>query len=411
MGRTHTPEGPMPRLLFENVTSPICDFDNLSCHIAVEDVMKRWRSIRDQYRRERQQRSRSGDAGHVKRQYIYYDRLNFLAPILALRPTQSNLTDRGTASEAEPVIDPVGDEVAGPSSPPTRRMSEEEASQEHTMAARHNTPPGRSAAATSPILEEMGNLSSSPTAQIRPSPQAALATRRIRRRRQVAIQESRTNVDTGVLTYLSRVTTDDGEEAYARSLTLYLRALTREVRLRIRGCIQILLDASTPPNTPYEVFEFLERWQLSPRNLMRMRPSTQMLAQAGSEQPLIRGPTPQPLPPPTHPSIPQPQMSSSSQPHQYGHLYPPSVGGWSQPGWGRSGYLGGYEPRAYHSQQEAPHHHHYYSGQYHQQAQEAGQQQHHGQQYGPTQGDVGHNVQQHPQAVPPRSPSPTYDDL
>ncbi|XP_073407526.1 uncharacterized protein [Dendrobates tinctorius] len=373
--------------------------------------MKQWRSIRDQYRRERQQRSRSGDAGHVKRKYIYYDRLNFLAPILALRPTQSNLTDRGTASEAEPIIDPVGDEVAGPSSPPTRRMSEEEASQDHTMAARHNTPPGRSAAATSPILEEMGNLSSSPTAQIRPSPQAALASRRIRRRRQVAIQESRTHVDTGVLNYLSRVTTDDGEEAYARSLTLYLRALTREVRLRIRGCIQFLLDASTPPNTPYEVFEFLERWQLSPRNLMRMRPSTQMLAQAGSEQPLIRGPTPQPLPPPTHPSIPQPQISSSRQPHQYGHLYPPSVGGWSQPGWGRSGYLGEYEPWAYQSQQEAPHHHHYYSGQYHQQAQEAGQQQHHGQQYGPTQGDVVHNVQQHPQAVPPRSPSPTYEDL
>ncbi|XP_073429755.1 uncharacterized protein [Dendrobates tinctorius] len=204
----------MPRLLFENVTSQICDFDNLSCHIAVEDVMKRWRSIRDQYRRERQQRSRSGDAGHVKRKYIYYDRLNFLAPILALRPTQSNLTDRGTASEAEPIIDPVGDEVAGPSSPPTRRMAEEEASPEHTMAARHNTPPGRSAAATSPILEEMGNLSSSPTAQIRPSPQAALASRRIRRRRQVAIQESRTNVDTGVLNYLSRVTTDDGQAPY-----------------------------------------------------------------------------------------------------------------------------------------------------------------------------------------------------
>ncbi|XP_073411773.1 uncharacterized protein [Dendrobates tinctorius] len=379
-------------------------------HKILEDVMKRWRSIRDQYRRERQQRSRSGDAGYVKRKYIYYDRLSFLAPILDLRLTQSNLTDRGTASEAEPIIDPVGDEVAGPSSPPTRRMAEDEASQDNTMAGLHTTPPGRSAAAPSPILEEPGNLSSSSTAQIRPSPQAALTSRRTRRRRQVTIQESRTNVDTGVLNYLSRVATDDGEEACARSLTLYLRALTREVQLHIRGCIQILLDASTPPNTPYEVFEFLERWQLSPRNLMCMRPSTQMLAQAGSEQPLIRGPTPQPLPPPTQPSIPQPQMSASSQPHQYGHLYPPSFGGWSQPGWGRSGYLGGYEPSAYHSQQEAPHHHHYF-GQYPQQSQEAGQFQHHVQQYGPTQGDVGHSVQQHPQAVLPRSPSPTYEDL
>ncbi|XP_073405874.1 uncharacterized protein [Dendrobates tinctorius] len=220
--------------------------------------MKRWRSIWDQFRRERQQRSRSGDAGYVKRKYIYNDRLSFLTPILDLRPTQSNLTDRGTASEAEPIIDPVGDEVAGPSSPPTRRMAEDEASQDNTMAGQHTTPPGRSAAAPSPILEEPGNLSSSPTAQIRASPQAALTSRRTRRRRQVTIQESRTNVDTGVLNYLSRVTTDYGEEAYARSLTLYLRALTREVRLRIRGCIQILLDASTPP-IPH--MRFLNFWR------------------------------------------------------------------------------------------------------------------------------------------------------
>ncbi|XP_073402585.1 alpha-2-macroglobulin-like protein 1 isoform X2 [Dendrobates tinctorius] len=52
----------------------------------MEDVMKRWRNIRDQYRRERQQWSRSGDAGYVKRKYVYYDCLSFLAPILDLRP-------------------------------------------------------------------------------------------------------------------------------------------------------------------------------------------------------------------------------------------------------------------------------------------------------------------------------------
>ncbi|XP_073432778.1 uncharacterized protein [Dendrobates tinctorius] len=94
----------------------------------MEDVMRRWRSIRDQYRRERQQRARSGDAGHIKRKYIYYDdRLSFLAPILDLRPTQSNLTERETGSDTEPIIDPgsVGEEVAGPSSPPPRSMGED----------------------------------------------------------------------------------------------------------------------------------------------------------------------------------------------------------------------------------------------------------------------------------------------
>ncbi|XP_073439559.1 uncharacterized protein [Dendrobates tinctorius] len=237
----------MPRLLVANVTDEICEIDNISCHIAVEDVMKRWRSIRDQYRRKRQQRSRSGDSGYVKRKYVFYDLHSFLAPILDLRPTQSNLTDQGTGSETEPIIDPVGDEVAGPSSPPTRSMGEDESSQENPLAAQQSTPPGPSAAAPSPILEEQDNLSSSPTAQMRGSPQAAVTSQRGRRRRQVAVQESRTNVDTGVLNYLSRVTTDDGEEAYSRSLTLYLCALSREVRLRIRGCFQILLDASTPP--------------------------------------------------------------------------------------------------------------------------------------------------------------------
>ncbi|XP_073404770.1 uncharacterized protein [Dendrobates tinctorius] len=407
MGRKHTPEGPMPRLLVAKVTYQICEFDNISCHIAVEDVMRRWRSIRDQYRRERQQRSRSGDAGYVKRKYIYYDRLSFLAPILDLRPTQSNLTDRGTGSETEPIIDPVGDEVAGPSSPPTRSMGEDESSQENPLAAQQTTPPGPSAAAPSPILEEPGNLSSSPTGQIRGSPQAAVTSRRGRRRRQVAVRAG--TMWTRVLNYLSRVTTDDGEEAYSRSLTLYLRALSREVRLRIRGCFQILLDASTPPNTPYELFEYLERWQLSPRNLMRMRPPTQMLAQAGSEHNLIRGPTPHPLPPPTQPSQQQQQISGSSQPHQYGHLFPPSVGGWSQPGWGRHGYIGGYETRAYPPQQDAPQQ--YYYGHYPQQSQEEGQYQQHGQQYAPTQGDVAQSSQQQPQAAPPPSPSPTFHNL
>ncbi|XP_073434396.1 uncharacterized protein [Dendrobates tinctorius] len=341
-------------------TSPACctDARDLCAHSdlelggstsPVEDVMKRWRSIWDQYRRERQQRSRSGDAGYVKRKYIYYDRLSFLAPIMDLRPTQSNFTDRGTGSETDPIIDPgsAGEEVAGPSSPLTRSRGEE-SSQDVPLSAPQSPSPGPSgAAAASAPAEDQGNNSSSPTGHIRGSPQPAATSRRGRsRRHQIPAPDTRTNVDTGVLNYLARVNTNDGEEAYSCSLANYLRALSREVRLHIRGCFQFLLDACTYPNTPYELFEYIERWQLSPRNLMCLRHPPQMQAQAGSEDPQIRGPTPHPLPPTTQPSIQQPQMSASSQPHQYGHLYPPSVGGWSQPGWGRYRYLGGYEPRA-----------------------------------------------------------------
>ncbi|XP_073420092.1 synaptotagmin-like protein 1 isoform X1 [Dendrobates tinctorius] len=56
--------------------------------------MRRWRSIRDQYRRERQQRGRSGVAAPTKRKYIYFDRLAFLAPSMDLRPKlRSSLSD------------------------------------------------------------------------------------------------------------------------------------------------------------------------------------------------------------------------------------------------------------------------------------------------------------------------------
>ncbi|CAJ0962960.1 unnamed protein product [Ranitomeya imitator] len=103
-------------------------YASLGCRLSlfslaqVGDVTTRWRSIRDQYRRERQQRERSGaGAPPKKRKYVYFDRLTFLNPSMDLRLTQSNLTDRETGSDSELVIDPVGEgeEVAGPSAAPS----------------------------------------------------------------------------------------------------------------------------------------------------------------------------------------------------------------------------------------------------------------------------------------------------
>ncbi|XP_073441800.1 palmitoyltransferase ZDHHC14 isoform X6 [Dendrobates tinctorius] len=140
---------------------------------------------------------------------MYYDRLSFLAPILDLRPTQSNLTERETGSDTEPIIDPVagGEEVAGPSSPPPRSMGQV-SSPDHPAPAlacgpAPQTPPpgphpqaGPSAAAPSTIQDDQGNISSRPTAQLQGSPQPAGPSQR-GRRRQIPAQDSRTNVDTG----------------------------------------------------------------------------------------------------------------------------------------------------------------------------------------------------------------------
>ncbi|XP_075720762.1 uncharacterized protein LOC142761482 [Rhinoderma darwinii] len=63
----------------------------------VDDVKRRWRSSRDQFRREHGSGARSGDGGPQKRRYMYYDQLLFLREIMDMRPTSDTLD----ASEEE----------------------------------------------------------------------------------------------------------------------------------------------------------------------------------------------------------------------------------------------------------------------------------------------------------------------
>ncbi|XP_069597934.1 uncharacterized protein [Ranitomeya imitator] len=201
----------------------------------MDDVTTRWRSIRDQYRRERQQREKSGaGAPPKKKKYIYFDRLTFLNPSMDLRPTQSNLTDRETGSDSEQVIDPVGDgeEVAGPSAAPSIPPGCSSSGHPAPAAAEENTEAPQfssSAAAPAPSQDDRGN-SSSPTVALDRSPQAAVRPQRARRRRELL--QSRRNVDAGVMNYLARVREDDGEEGFTRSLAQYLRSIERELRLQ-----------------------------------------------------------------------------------------------------------------------------------------------------------------------------------
>ncbi|XP_069606271.1 uncharacterized protein [Ranitomeya imitator] len=337
--------------------------------------MTRWRSIRDQYRRERQQRAKSGSAAPLKkRKYIYYDRLSFLDVGMDLRQTQSNLTERETGSESEALIDPVSvdEEVAGPSFDSSASILEDPSASSSLQAAasEEDAAPPPSAAHDAERLEEHGQ-SSSPTGPLVSSPQAAGPLRRSRRRRE--LEARRSDVDAGVLNYLARAATDDGEEAFSRSLARYLRPLPRGVRLRVRGCIQILIDLSTPPNNPYEVFEYLERRQLGQTNLLRLQFPQQEQNQSGFAAPTPRMPTPQPLPPQNLQRPSDYQMAGYNPQSQYGHFSRPSDVGWSQPGFGQHGHFGlGYDASQYVHQHDAqrqlPYGHHttgqYGQGQY-----------------------------------------------
>ncbi|XP_069621433.1 uncharacterized protein [Ranitomeya imitator] len=249
---------------------------------------------------------------------------------MELRPTESNLTERETASDSELVIDPVGEgaEMAGPSG----------------QATGSNQPPQPAAASSAtheanPEVEE-GAQSSSPTLALDTSPQPTTRPNRGRRRRVASNIGTRRQVDTGVLDYLSRAAHDDGEEAYFRSLSRYLRAIPRSLRLRTRGCIQIVIDAATPPNNPTHVFNYLERWQMSVTNLLAVQDLPQNQTQTVA------------APPPPCLATQQQPAQSTQQPQnrpiydypataQYDHLNRHMFGGWSQHVSARHGHIGG----------------------------------------------------------------------
>ncbi|XP_077106901.1 uncharacterized protein LOC143764805 [Ranitomeya variabilis] len=311
--------------------------DNPEC---LNDVTRRWRSCRDQYRCERQVSGRSGDAAPKKRKYLYFDRLNFLAPVMELRPTKSNLTERETASDSEVVIDPIGEgsEMAGPSGQaPSSNQSQPAAASSATQEA-------------NPEVEE-GGQSSSPTLALDTSPQPTTRPNRGRRRRVASNPGTRRQVDTGVLDYLSRAAHDDGEEAYFRSLARYLRPIPRSLRLRTRGCLQIFIDAATPPNNPTHVFNYLERWQMSPTNVLAVQDLPQEPNQTVAAPPLPRiAPQQQPAQ-----NIQQQQnrpINEYPANAQSDHLNRHMFGGWSQHVSARHGHIGGYDQMGQYSTQD-----------------------------------------------------------
>ncbi|XP_073416853.1 uncharacterized protein [Dendrobates tinctorius] len=381
------------------VVTKSCVFVN----IVVNDVTRCWRSCRDTYRRERQLRSRNGAAGTTKRKYLYYDRLHFLAPVMELRPTESNLTERETGSDSEVLNDPESDVAAG--SGPSAGLPRA------TPPPPPRSPPPESVC--QPAQPEDRGNSSSPTMPLETSPQPSALPRRGRCRREGAASGTRMQVDRGVLNFLSTAAHDDGEEAYGRSLAQYLRAIPRGYRLRTRGALQIVLDGSTPPNNPRSVFQFLERWQLSDENQIDRLVGLDVTIQPSLEP--VPPPPPRVTTPPPQPAhipnvAPQVQYMGQGAHAQYGHFNLPNVGGWPQHGYVGHGHIGGYgqfgQPYQDYPQQ-------YPNYPYQNQQNDPGRMQQMPQPAASAQGDrdVGQQPRPNVQRGPPPSPPPTYHDL
>ncbi|XP_075706898.1 uncharacterized protein LOC142741375 [Rhinoderma darwinii] len=193
----------------------------------VQDIKTRWRSCRDQFRREMGDKGRSGDGASRKRPYIYTKQLMFLKDIMDMRTTTDNLED--TAEETD-----VGESVAEPPAPNILPPSPEPTPQEPA--------PGQS---ERPVASP---------AQERPV--------RARSRRVRAPQPSTAaQVDTRVLDYLRRAAEEDGNDAFGRSIVPLLRLVPMDLMGRLQASIVTLIDACRPPHNPHMCFTAIEQWR------------------------------------------------------------------------------------------------------------------------------------------------------
>ncbi|XP_075710864.1 uncharacterized protein LOC142743724 [Rhinoderma darwinii] len=155
----------------------------------VQEIKTRWRSCRDQFRREMGERGRSGDGASRKRPYMYTQQLMFLKDIMEMRTTTDNLED--TAEETD-----VGESRPEPPAAPVLPPSPEPTPLEPA--------PGQSARAVASPAEE------------RP---VRARTRRARAQQASAAGQ----VDARVLDYLRRAAEEDGNDAFGRSIVPLLR--------------------------------------------------------------------------------------------------------------------------------------------------------------------------------------------
>ncbi|XP_044142905.1 uncharacterized protein LOC122932507 isoform X2 [Bufo gargarizans] len=188
------------------------------CKEKVKQTKTRWASCRDQFRREMSSKGRSGEGTSRKRAYIYTAQLQFLRPVIELRPTVDSL-------DASQDSDTSGSETPAVFSP--------QASPDPTPAE----DPEDSTLAEAPLPL------ASPPRIVQPQP---------RRRRQVPPStsgpESREVIDARVIDFLAQRRSDSKEEKLLRGLGPLLQQVAPNEHPDCVASIAIVIKMFTCPN-------------------------------------------------------------------------------------------------------------------------------------------------------------------
>ncbi|KAM4019129.1 uncharacterized protein ACNLHF_028483 isoform 4-T4 [Anomaloglossus baeobatrachus] len=197
-------------------------------------IQKRWRSARDQFRREIvNYEGRSGSAPLTKKPYMYLQQLMFLKPVLDLRPANSK-----TGAEGDP-----------------------KASREHLPVESEPELPAARPAVLVP--ESCIEIPPNTSVTFQQAPPYRLPGRK---NKKAVVPPSFTTVETfdgQVLDFVQRNIEEDSEDAFCRSLGHYIRQVPQGWRLRLRTAIQTLIEGFMPPNNPEQVLGLLSQVKLA----------------------------------------------------------------------------------------------------------------------------------------------------
>ncbi|XP_069815952.1 uncharacterized protein [Dendropsophus ebraccatus] len=166
----------------------------------VERLKSRWQTCRDQFKREMQMRSRSGDGRMPKRTYVYTEQLMFLKQVLDVGPTSDNL---------------VAEDEASGSSQGNQEKEVPDSREEESMEAAEN-------------------LDTSPAESVQ------ICQRRRRENRNVVSTKSQ--IDSEVLAILKKRGEQKPNQLFCNSLAVALDSVPEEKRQRCYGTLLAVVE-------------------------------------------------------------------------------------------------------------------------------------------------------------------------
>ncbi|KAM4041662.1 uncharacterized protein ACNLHF_012651 [Anomaloglossus baeobatrachus] len=226
---------------------------------AVDLVKRRWRSARDQYRREYNPIPSSSSQGR-KRRYVYYEQISFLAPILEVTQTEDNLDD----SDEQPTAGPSATATSASEQEPGREDSENQEIQQDAAAATDSHEGGTESAQTNTQGSSTQQTTTPATQSTQTNVLPRFAPQPLRARRIRRPEEMRSLpeiIDTRIIHIMNTLIPETDAERFCRSLSTSLTKIPSDRQERVRAAMLTLLSASQAEQEPVRVYEAIENWR------------------------------------------------------------------------------------------------------------------------------------------------------